>query len=146
MRYQSDDSRQERALTSSSNASTSPSGVTADLDSLVEAAARGASNLLAENIVILDVGDVLSITDHFVIVSASNVRQVRRIVDEVEAEVKAAGGAGPVSVEGVQEGRWVLMDFGAFVVHVFHQETREFYDLERLWGDVPRREWVDQPA
>ena len=89
---------------------------------------------------------MISITDHFVIVSASNVRQVRRIVDEVEAEVKAAGGDGPVSVEGVQEGRWVLMDFGPFVVHVFHKETRQFYDLEQLWSDVPRSEWVDQPA
>lgn len=95
---------------------------------------------------ILDVGDVLSITDHFVIASASNVRQVRRIVDEVTSEVKAAGGRGPVSVEGVQDGRWVLMDFGPFVVHVFHEDTRLFYDLEGLWSDVPRREWIDQPA
>ena len=140
MRDQSDKSRQELSLTDS------PKVRNVDLASLVEAAARGASNLLADNIVILDVGDVLSITDHFVIVSASNIRQVRRIVDEVESEVKAAGGTGPESVEGGQDGRWVLMDFGSLVVHVFHQETRGFYDLEQLWSDVPRREWVDQPA
>ena len=112
----------------------------------VEAAARGASNLLATDIVVLMVGDVMSITDHFVIASGSNVRQVRRIVDEVEKEVKAAGGDGPIRVEGVQEGRWVLMDFGPFVVHIFHEETRQFYDLERLWSDVPKVHWSDAPA
>jgi len=110
----------------------------------VEAAARGASNLLADDIVILMVGDVIAVTEYFVIASASNVRQVRRIVDEVEAEVKASGGDGSLRVEGMQEGRWVLMDFGPFVVHIFHTETREFYDLERLWSDVPRREWIEE--
>lgn len=113
---------------------------------LVEAAARGAANLLADNIVVLMVGDVLAITDHFVIASASNTRQVKRIVEEVESEVKVAGGDGPLRIEGAQQGRWVLMDFGPFVVHVFHEETREFYDLERLWSDVPRHDWVDQSA
>ena len=134
------DDRTEHALTDSSP------NQSAGLPSLVEAAARGASNLQATGIVVLDVGDVISITDHFVIVSGSNVRQVRRILDEVQAEVKLAGGQGPIRVEGVQEGRWVLMDFGPFVVHIFHQETREFYDLERLWSDVPRHDWVEEAA
>jgi len=115
-----------------------------DVLDFVEAAARGASNLLADAIVILMVGDVIAVTEYFVIASASNVRQVRRIVDEVEAEVKASGGDGSLRVEGMQEGRWVLMDFGPFVVHIFHTETREFYDLERLWSDVPRREWIEE--
>lgn len=109
----------------------------------MNAAAQGAADLLGDDIVVLDVGDVLAITDHFVVVSASNVRQVRRIADEVEAAVKAAGGDGPLRVEGLDDAQWVLIDFGAFVVHVFHSETRAFYDIERLWSDVPRIEWVD---
>lgn len=115
-----------------------------DVLDFVDAAARGASNLLADDIVILTVGDVIAVTEYFVIASASNVRQVRHIVDEVEAEVKASGGDGSLRVEGMQEGRWVLMDFGPFVVHIFHVETREFYDLERLWSDVPRRDWIEE--
>jgi len=117
-----------------------------DVLQLVEASARGASNLLADDIVILTVGDVIAVTEYFVIASASNVRQVRRIADEVEAEVKASGGEGALRLEGLREGRWVLMDFGAFVVHLFHTDTREFYDLERLWSDVPRRNWIEEPG
>ena len=131
----------EPPLTNPRTADSATQGVS----ELVEAAARGASNLLADDIVILMVGDVIAVTEYFVIASASNVRQVRRIVDEVEAEVKACGGEGALRLEGMQEGRWVLMDFGPFVVHIFHTETREFYDLERLWSDVPRRDWVEEP-
>lgn len=116
------------------------------LPDLVDAAARGASEIKAEDIVILDVGDVLGITDHFIIASGTNPRQVRRIAEEIEAAVKAAGGEGPRRVEGVREAAWILLDFGPFVAHVFHDETRRFYDLERLWGDVPRTDWVDPQA
>ena len=86
----------------------------------------------------LDVGDVLGITDWFLIASASNIRQVRRIAEQVEAAVKGAGGDGPLRIEGLEDARWILMDFGIFVVHVFHDDTRSFYDIERLWSDVPR--------
>jgi ribosome-associated protein len=112
----------------------------------VNAAAQGACDLLGTDIVVLDVGDVMGITDYFVIVSASNTRQVRRIADESEGAVKAAGGEGPRRIEGLSDGQWVLIDFGAFVVHVFHEDTRRFYDIERLWSDVPRVDWVDPDA
>lgn len=112
----------------------------------VDAAVRGAARLSGSDIVALDVGDVLSITDWFVLVSGSNVRQVRRIAEEVEAEVKADGGDGPIRIEGLEDATWVLLDFGPFVVHVFHHETRQHYDLERLWSDVPRVVFDDDPA
>ena len=70
--------------------------------------------------------------------SSSNTRQVRRVAEEVEAAVKKAGGEGPLRIEGMEDARWVLLDFGLFVVHVFHDETRSFYDIERLWSDVPK--------
>jgi len=105
---------------------------------LVLAAVRGAADLQATDLVVLDVGDVLGITDWFLIASASNIRQVRRIAEQVEAAVKGAGGDGPLRIEGLEDARWILMDFGIFVVHVFHDDTRSFYDIERLWSDVPR--------
>jgi ribosome-associated protein len=91
--------------------------------------------------VVLEVGEVLSIVDWFVITSASNPRQVRTIAEEVEARLKAAGSPGPLRTEGLDDARWVLLDFGDVVVHVFLDEVREFYALERLWGDVPRLDW-----
>ncbi len=94
----------------------------------------------------LDVGDVLAITGTFVITSAGNTRLVRALVDEIEAEVKASGGPSPRRVEGTDRHEWVLMDYGDVVVHVFLDETRRYYELERLWSDVPRIEWADDPA
>ena len=84
---------------------------------------------------------MFSVSDYFVVTSGASNRQVHAIVDGIEEEVKKAGGPGPVRVEGLDEREWVLMDYGAFVVHVFHQEQRDFYQLERLWGDRPRVEW-----
>jgi ribosome-associated protein len=104
------------------------------------AMARAAADKLGSDTVVLDVGQVLSIVEHFVITSASNSRQVRAIAEEVEDRLKREGGEGPIRVEGLNEGTWVLLDYGDVVVHVFLQETREFYDLERLWRDVPRTE------
>ncbi len=118
----------------------------AELLKLVEAAGEGASDLQAVDIVALDVGDIISITDWFVIASGNNVRQVRRIAEQVEEAVKLAGGDGPLRIEGLEDSLWVLMDFGPFVVHVFHEETRVFYDIERLWSDVPRFNFVERQA
>lgn len=81
----------------------------------------------------LDVGEVLSIVEYFVITSAPSSRQVRTIAEEVEEQIKLGGGAGPLRTEGLRDGQWVLLDYGDVVVHVFLAETREFYDLERLW-------------
>ncbi len=84
------------------------------------------------------VGEVMGITDWFVVTSANNSRQVRAIVENVEDVLRLAGGPRPLRVEGLDGLTWVLADYGAFVVHVFDEETRGFYELERLWSDVPR--------
>lgn len=104
-------------------------------------AARAADEKKAEDTVVLKVGSLLNITDAFVITSASNARQVKTIADEIEKQVKEAGGPSPLRIEGLADASWVLVDFGDFVCHVFLQETREFYDLERLWADAPRVNW-----
>jgi ribosome-associated protein len=103
---------------------------------LVITAARAASDKLAENIVAFDVSEQLIITDAFVICSASNDRQVRAIVDEIEDKLREID-AKPVRREGERDGRWVLLDYGEIVVHVQHQEERVYYALERLWRDCP---------
>ena len=103
---------------------------------LVHAAARAASDKLAENILAFDVSDRLVITDAFVLCSASNERQVKSIVDEIEDKLREAG-ARRIRREGEREGRWVLLDYGIVVVHVQHEEERQFYALERLWRDCP---------
>lgn len=108
---------------------------------LVRVAAAAADDRKADETLIVDVGDVFAVSDYFVITSGSNPRQVHAISGAVEEEVRNAGGPGPVRVEGLDQREWVLMDYGAFVVHVFHREQRDFYQLERLWGDRPRVEW-----
>ena len=104
-------------------------------------AARVADAKSAEDVVVLEVGPVMAICSHFVVCSAGNTRLVKTIADEVEAQLREAGGPKPVRVEGLDDLRWVLMDYGDFVVHVFLDETRRYYDLERLWSDVPRVDW-----
>ena len=107
-------------------------------------AARAADDTLGRAPVGIEVGDVLAITDFFVISGGGTVRQVRAIADEVEEQLTLLDGPKPVRVEGRDDYRWVLMDFGGFVVHLLDEEARVFYDLERLWSDCPRLEW--QPA
>jgi ribosome-associated protein len=92
------------------------------------------------------VGAIIAITEYFVITGAPNTRQVKTIVDEVERRVREASGASPLSVEGLLDASWVLLDYGDVVVHVFLGETREFYDLERLWADAPRVDWDSADA
>jgi ribosome-associated protein len=93
------------------------------------------------NIVVLEVGDVLGIAEYFVVISASNRRLVRSIVDRVEEGGKELLDRSPRRLEGAGEQQWVLVDYGDVVVHVFLAEIREFYDIERLYTDVPRIEW-----
>lgn len=107
-------------------------------------AARAASSKTLERTVVLDVGDLLVITDAFVITAGTNTRQVRTVAEEVEKQVRAAGGGSPMRVEGLNDLRWVLLDYGDFVVHVFDAETRDLYALERLWSDAPVVEWEDE--
>lgn len=110
--------------------------------SMVHAAARAASEKLAEDILAFDVSDQLFITDAFLLCSAPNDRQVRAIVDAIEEALRGLD-AKPIRREGEQQGRWVLLDYADLVVHVMHEEEREFYALERLWRDCPL---VDLPA
>jgi ribosome-associated protein len=104
-------------------------------------AARAAADKKAEDILVLEVGDIIAITEVFVITSGANRRQVRTICDEVEAALKRDAGVKPNSVEGLDDASWVLLDYGDLVVHVFQQETRDYYALERLWSDAPRIAW-----
>lgn len=108
---------------------------------LTALAASAAAAKKGEDTVVLEVGEILAITDAFVITGGTNARHVRTIAQEVEAVVSAAGGPKPLRVEGLDDARWVLLDYGEFVVHVFLDETRRFYDLERLWSDAPKVDW-----
>ena len=108
-------------------------------------AARAADDKRGAEIVVLDVGDIISITERFVLVSATNTRQVRTIVEEIETALKTVDGEGPRAIEGLDDASWVLMDFGDVIVHVFLAETRAYYDLDRLWADAPV-ELTLQPA
>lgn len=93
--------------------------------------------------VLLDVADLVSFADIFVLVSARSDRQVRAIADAIEQAMKQHGER-PLGIEGLEDGRWVLMDLADVIVHVFQEETRAHYDLERLWSDAPRLE-LDLP-
>jgi ribosome-associated protein len=103
---------------------------------MAKVAAQAAASKLAEDIVVIDVSGQLVITDLFVIASANNERQVNAIVDEVEEKMRVAGYK-PARREGTREGRWVLLDYVDIVVHVQHQDERNFYSLDRLWRDCP---------
>lgn len=104
-------------------------------------AAQAAVDKQGERTVILDVSATLVVTDAFVITSGSNTRQVRTIVDEIQRRLKDEDGVGPLRMEGRSDASWVLVDYGDVVVHVFLEETRAYYDLERLWADAPRIDW-----
>ncbi len=112
---------------------------------LVVAAARAAAAKQARDIAVLDVRELIVITDYFLIASGTSDRQVRAIAEEIEKSVKTEG-VRPVRREGEREGHWVLLDFVDFVAHVFLDEDREFYDLERLWSDAPTVDWEERAA
>jgi ribosome-associated protein len=112
---------------------------------LATLAARAASAKQARDVVVLDVRELIVITDYFVIASGANDRQVRTIAEEIERvfrdrELK------PVRREGEREGRWILLDFVDFVAHVFLDEERRYYGLERLWADAPSVGWEQRAA
>ena len=107
-------------------------------------AVRAASEKKAKNITVVDVGQFLAITDHFLICSAPSERQVKTIAEEIERVLAGSGDTRepekrkPIRREGSPEGGWILLDYGDFVVHIFSDEMRGYYDLERLWKDAPR--------
>ena len=110
-------------------------------------AARAADDKLGTETMVVDVGDVLAITEMFVISTGNNPRQVKAIAEAVEEQVDAQGGPKPVRIEGLDSLEWVLLDYGDFVVHAMHADAREYYQLERLWKDQPQVEWrlADDP-
>ncbi|MBD8054380.1 ribosome silencing factor [Rhodococcus ruber] len=109
---------------------------TAEAIEMARIAARAADEKLATDVVVLDVSEQLVITDCFVIASAANERQVNAIVDNVEEKLRLAGHK-PVRREGTREGRWTLLDYVDVVVHIQHDDERNFYALDRLWKDCP---------
>lgn len=104
-------------------------------------AARAADVKNATDVLVLEVGEVLGITEFFVITSAANVRQTKAVAEEVEYAMDAFDGSRPLRVEGMKDREWILMDYGDIVVHVFLTETRSYYELERLWRDVENIPW-----
>ena len=104
---------------------------------LIRIAATAAADKLATDIIAYDVSEQLVITDAFLLCSATNDRQVRAVVDEIEEKLARAG-AKPVRREGEREGRWVLLDYLDVVIHIQHGQERVYYALERLWKDCPQ--------
>ena len=110
---------------------------TADVPETVQRAAGLALELKAHDVAVLDLRGISSATDHFLLASGTSDVQVKAIADHITEELKKEG-VRPAHVEGRQTGRWVLLDYIDLVVHVFHPQAREFYQLENLWGDAPR--------
>jgi len=106
------------------------------------AAACAADDKKADDTIVLMVGELLNITEYFVVTSAPNRRLVRSIVDSIEEEVRERLGRSPLRTEGLTELAWVLVDYGDVVVHVFTEEMRQYYEIERLYRDVPRVDWA----
>jgi len=100
-------------------------------------AAEAALSKKADDLVVLDLRELDGVADHFVICSCASEVQVKAVAEAVEDKLKALG-LSPWHVEGLQGRRWVLLDYVDFVVHVFHERTREYYLLERLWGDAKK--------
>lgn len=122
--------------------SKSQPGTAENLDERVLAALHAASEKKAIEPVVLDLREIASFTDYFVIVSGANERQVQAISDEIYESLKKSGHAA-ARVEGYKTAEWILLDYGDFVVHVFEQKARKFYDLERLWRESKR---IELPA
>jgi ribosome-associated protein len=112
------------------------------IEGLVRTAAHAAADKKATDVMALDVGQTLVVTDYFLIATGSNDRQVHAIADSIEDALREAG-VKPIGREGERELKWVLLDYGDFVVHVFQAAERDFYRLEKLWSDAPR---LDLPA
>jgi ribosome-associated protein len=113
------------------------------LDPELQLAIQSASEKKAVNMIALDLREIASFTEFFVIASGTNTRQVQAIADEINEQLKKQLRRKPVRIEGYSSAEWVLLDYGDFIVHLFDKDARDFYDLERLWRDARR---VDIPA
>lgn len=115
-----------------------PAASPAELDDRVRLALHAAGEKKAHDLVVLDLREVASFTDFFVIASGTNVRQVQAVADAVQEQLRRQLGVKPARVEGYNSAEWVLLDYGDFILHVFEEKSRRFYDLERLWRDAAR--------
>lgn len=116
-----------------------------EIEEYARIAAEAAAEKKATDVVVMKVTDLLVVTDYFVLATGSNDRQVKVIADEVEEKLREAG-VKARGREGEREAKWVLLDFGDLVVHVFQAAEREFYRLEKLWSDAPRVELPPEVA
>lgn len=107
------------------------------IEARVRLAVTAALDKKATNLDVLAVAELTSIADYFVLCSAGSERQAQAVADNIVDRLKQEMGVKPLLVEGTTPGRWVLIDFGDFIVHIFTEEVRRFYGLERLWGDAP---------
>ena len=101
---------------------------------VVKSAVLALEDKKAQDIQVIEVADLTVLTEYFVLCSGTSVTQIKALADTVEHELKEKGNP-PIRVEGYQSGNWIVVDFGSVIVHVFHAEMREFYNLERLWAD-----------
>jgi len=107
------------------------------IETRVRVATAAALDKKAFDLDVLSVGQLTSIADYFILASATNERQAAAIADAIEQRLKEKLGVRPLLVEGTTPGRWILLDYGDFIVHIFTEDVRRFYGLERLWGDAP---------
>lgn len=105
---------------------------------LARIAAAAADEKKATDLLLLDLTELSDVCDYFLICTAANARLLSSVIDEIEEKVKKNTGLGPLSHEGRAGSSWVLLDYGSVVVHAFLPESREYYRLERLWGDAPQ--------
>ena len=133
---------QEKSLTHEASKIAVPNLITpfSDLDPEIQLALHLASEKKASDLRVLDLREIASFAEFFVIATGSNQRQVQAICDEINERLKKQLGSRPVRIEGYSGAEWLLMDYGDFIVHIFNTEAREFYDLERLWRDARRVE------
>jgi ribosome-associated protein len=115
------------------------------LPKAVTTAVRVALAKKGVDVVVLDLRKASGFTDYFVIVTGTNSRQIHAIADAIEETLKKELGERPALAEGVEKSEWILLDYFNFVVHVFSRECRDFYALERLWGNAERRDFSDEP-
>ena len=116
-----------------------PVGHDEETEQLLAATLDAIDDKLGNHPVVLEMTELLGVVDLFVITAGRSDRQVRTITEEIERVSKLRCGRGPIRTEGLSDARWVLLDFGDVVVHVFDEETRAYYDLEHLWSAAPRR-------
>ena len=111
-----------------------------ELDPELRLAIHCADEKKAVNLIGLDLREIASFTEFFIIASGTNQRQVQAIADEINEQLKKQMGRKPVRIEGYNIAEWVLLDYGDFIIHLFDKEARDFYDLERLWRDARKVE------